>query len=329
MSSGPTSGRSTSTGRSSTTRSGRGVSAASTEGVPRGLPPGPDAPGDFRSPRGSLALRVLSGVVFVPLLVALARAGRGWFAGLILLFILLGLVEYLRLVRARGVRPSAPAAVLLGLAVGVLVWRFPTVGPVLGLTVALLVTGAVELLRREDSSPLLRIATAAFGIVYVAWLGAYLIALRELPRLTGDDYALGGRFVLFTFLATWGSDTAAYAVGHRFGRTPLLARVSPRKTLEGAAGGFAGAVLFALLGRAWFARFLSLPDAVLLGAIAGVLTPIGDLVESLLKRDAAAKDTARIIPGHGGVLDRFDGLLFTAPAFYYYLLFFVAGEAAR
>ena len=125
--------------------------------------------------------------------------------------------------------------------------------------------------------------------------------------------------MLLAFLLTWSCDTGAYTVGRLFGRTRPWARISPRKSLEGSAGGLASAVLAAFVARAWFAPFLSAWDAAALGLGVGVFAQVGDLVESMLKRDAGQGDSSDIIPGHGGILDRFDSLYFAAPLVFYYL----------
>jgi phosphatidate cytidylyltransferase len=122
----------------------------------------------------------------------------------------------------------------------------------------------------------------------------------------------------------WVCDTAAYLVGKRWGRRRLMPDVSPRKTAEGAWGGLVATIGAAFVARATFAPFLSAVDAALLGFLVGVFGQLGDLVESLLKRDVDTKNSSELIPGHGGVLDRFDSLLFAAPIVYYYLLFRVS-----
>jgi phosphatidate cytidylyltransferase len=123
----------------------------------------------------------------------------------------------------------------------------------------------------------------------------------------------------------WSCDTGGYFVGKFLGRRKLFPRVSPKKSVEGAIGGFAIALLAAFIGRAWFLQdsfgdpILSVGQTLALGAMVGVGSQLGDLVESLIKRDAHVKDTSDTIPGHGGVLDRFGSLLFSAPVTYYFL----------
>ena len=117
--------------------------------------------------------------------------------------------------------------------------------------------------------------------------------------------------------------SGAFFVGRWLGRRPLFPAVSPKKTIEGSIGGVGASILAGLAGGAWIVPSLGIRDSVLLGAMAGIVGPIGDLVESLLKRDFGVKDAGELIPGHGGVLDRFDSLFFVAPVVYYYLKYLV------
>jgi phosphatidate cytidylyltransferase len=189
----------------------------------------------------------------------------------------------------------------------------------------LLVTGLVMLvlalaLRRPNRERLVEsMAVTLFGLLYVGWLASHLVLLRELPWIAGVGYSSGWRFVLLAFFITWSCDTGAYTFGRIFGRTRPWSQISPRKSLEGSIGGLGTAILAAFIARAWFAPFLRVGDAALLGVGVGICGQVGDLVESLLKRDASHGDSSDIIPGHGGILDRFDSLYFAAPLVYYYL----------
>jgi len=275
----------------------------------------------------SLPARILSAVVFLPLLVLMA-----WTGGVVwLLFgtavVGLGLREFYSLLEAKGLSPhwkSGMLAVLL-LPVGVYL-RFRThrieewhVGGFFTILVGAVLLA--ELRRGAGKQAVANSAATLLGFLYIGWLGTHLVSLRELPHAVGRPYVEGFSFVMLTFALTWACDTAAYVVGKRFGRIKLMPDVSPGKSLEGCVAGFMAAIAVAAGAQAWFARYLSLPDAIALGALVGVFGQLGDLVESLLKRDADTKDSSRLIPGHGGVLDRFDSLLFTAPIVYYFLLF--------
>lgn len=273
--------------------------------------------------------RVASGVVFVPFLILISRAGGGWFLSLTNIILIVGLWEFYRLMEAKGVNPSKKIGIGATLALSTITYWF---GPAtqthyLGLFLAasVVVITIRELMREDLAFPIYDIATTAFGVMYVGWMLIHFILLREMPRELGLPYLAGSHFILYTFLMAWACDTGAYAVGLTLGRHRLLPRVSPKKSVEGAIGGFLAAIAAALAGRAWFVHdefgqpYLGVEHAVLLGVLVGTLGQLGDLVESLLKRDAAMKDSSDVIPGHGGILDRFDSLLFSAPVTYYFL----------
>jgi len=131
-----------------------------------------------------------------------------------------------------------------------------------------------------------------------------VVALRE---------GAGWQWVVLLFVVTWANDTLAYFTGRFLGKHPLAPRISPKKTWEGFWGGAAGSVVGALVVKALFLPRLSIPAAVLVGAGAAVLGPLGDLSESMLKRAAGVKDSGKLLPGHGGLLDRIDAVLLVAP----------------
>jgi phosphatidate cytidylyltransferase len=272
-----------------------------------------------------MLLRILSGVVFVPVLIFLSRLGGVWFLLLVLGILVLGGWEFYRMMERKGVNPSKKMGVFAILALAVLVYLTGT--KFLGLYLALLLFTILlrELFRSKMMFPIYDIATTFFGVLYVGWLMSHLVLLRELPHVLALDYQLGSHFVLYTFLIVWGCDTGAYCVGRPLGRHKLWPQVSPGKSVEGAIGGFAWAIGAALLGRVWFAKlpsgepFVSVPEALVLGVLLGIAGQLGDLVESLLKRDAHVKDASHTIPGHGGILDRFDSLMLSAPLSYYFL----------
>jgi phosphatidate cytidylyltransferase len=272
-----------------------------------------------KSASWALGLRIASGVLFVPLLILLARAGGVVFAAFVAFEVALGLLEFYRMMRGKGLHPYPLLGQLCGLGV---VWKclrpHQSQSDLL-LTGAVLVTLGLGLRRPDLKGRIEGMAVTLFGVLYVGWLSAHLVLLRELPWRAGVPYAGGAAFVLLAFFLTWSCDTGAYTVGRLFGRTRPWARISPRKSLEGSAGGLAAAVVAAFVARAWFAPFLSAWDAVALGLGVGVFAQVGDLVESMVKRDSALGDSSDLIPGHGGILDRFDSLYFAAPLVFYYL----------
>ena len=157
------------------------------------------------------------------------------------------------------------------------------------------------------------------GVLYVAWPLAHLISLRNL--LNGEN------LVFFILIVTWGVDTGAYYAGRLLGRHKLSPHISPGKTVEGAIGGVLSCVLAALFARWFFLPELSLNNTVFMGIVFGIISQIGDLSESMLKRSAGVKDSGHLLPAHGGILDRVDSVIFTVPVFYYYIIYFVPGIA--
>jgi phosphatidate cytidylyltransferase len=267
----------------------------------------------------SLTLRILSGAGFIPLLILLALVGNFAFWAFVALEVSLGLFEFYRMMAARGLRPYKRLGIGSGLALLWVCWHPNTPHVAFLITAVLLLVLGLELRRPEATRRVEDIAVTCFGVLYVGWLSAHLVLLRELPWRAGVPYADGARFVLLAFLLTWSCDTGAYTFGRLFGKTRPWASISPRKTVEGAIGGLVTATLAGLLARAWFAPFLDAGQALLLGAMVGLFAQVGDLVESLLKRDARHDDSSDLIPGHGGILDRFDSLYFGAPATFYFL----------
>lgn len=266
----------------------------------------------------ALGLRIASALAFVPLLVLLARAGGPWFLGFVAVQTVLGLREFYRLVRAKGLDPHPWLGSFAGLFVLWAAYRPHTSQLELIATGGLLLVLALGLRRPDDGRRIEGMAVTLFGVAYVAWLSAHLVMLRQLPWIAGTPYGEGAAYVLLAFLLCWGCDTGAYAFGRWFGRTRPWP-VSPRKSVEGAVGGLLAAVAAAFLARAWFAPFLGVWDAAALGVAVGIAAQVGDFVESLLKRDAARGDSSDLIPGHGGILDRFDSLYFGAPVVFYWL----------
>jgi phosphatidate cytidylyltransferase len=185
---------------------------------------------------------------------------------------------------------------------------FPAwVSPALSFAVVLLLSAFLFRRERLETIPP-RIATVALSWLYCGLLVSTVVGLRR----------IGVGWVILAFVVTWANDTFAYFAGHAFGRHRMLERISPKKTWEGFAGGAVGSVVGALVTR-WILpelEVLSVAEMVVLGAGGAVLGPLGDFCESLVKRAAGVKDSGRIIPGHGGLLDRIDALLFVAPWIY-------------
>lgn len=261
-------------------------------------------------------------LVGVPCLYAITLRGDVFFLLLVDLIILLGLSEFFRLMAAKGYRPSRLLGYLCAIAVSLHVFRG---GPALTLlvTAILLLIMIREIFRPQVEEALSNIAVTVFGIMYVGWLGSHFVMLRELPANLGLDPALGARLVFFAALVIWACDTVAYVVGILVGGRKLAPKISPAKTWSGAFGGLLGGALAGWICAQTFLPIITPLAGALLGLLSALLGQLGDLVESLLKRDAGLKDSARLLPGHGGVLDRVDSLLFSVPVLYYWFRFSV------
>jgi len=241
--------------------------------------------------------------------------GFGQEAGLLFLILLatgLGLVEFYRLTLPE----SLPSQRILGIGLGLLfplaafLGREGAVVAVLALVVLVLFL-LLMVTPGELAGATSRMAVMLLGNVYVGFLLSYIVLLRGRP--------MGLQWVLFLLVTVWAGDTCAYFSGTLVGRHRLWPRISPNKTLEGLLGGLAGSVAAAVLFRLFFLRCLALSDTVTLGSFILMIGQVGDFGESMIKRSARVKDSSHLIPGHGGVLDRLDSLLLSAPFLYYYV----------
>ena len=261
--------------------------------------------------------RILVGVMAIPLILLAAAKGGLLFLLFVDAVIAIGVVELFALERAKGMQPNRVLGVLgaLGLSWAFFFGQSDVVVLVLMGIVVMLFT--VELGRKEAGSALMNVGGTLLGVLYLGAMGGAMLLIRE--EAGGLSYSESGRVVMLLLMMLWAMDTAAYFVGRPFGRHKLFPRVSPKKSVEGAVGGSVGALLVAIVGAYTFTSFLPMGHHIALGVIVGIGGQVGDLAESLLKRDAGAKDSSTLLPGHGGVLDRFDSLFFAGPLAYGYL----------
>jgi phosphatidate cytidylyltransferase len=263
--------------------------------------------------------RIIASAIFIPCLIIIARRGGYYYLALINIMILIGLWEFYKMMEAKGLKPYKAMGIVSGLALSWYVFFQQGIYANLFLSVIFIGIMVLELARKEKGLAVYHISVTVFGVFYIGWLGSHLILLRELPHIKGLDYSLGFSFVIVTFALTWCYDTGAYFVGSWLGKRKLFPSISPGKTLEGAIGGVLCSLVGILVARETIAPYLTIVQAVGLAIGASVVGQLGDLSESMIKRDVKIKDSSRTIPGHGGVLDRFDSLLFTAPLIYYVL----------
>jgi len=262
--------------------------------------------------------RILTAIVGLPvLLFTIWTSSPYFFVALTAIAILLALNEFYALTLKSACKPQAILGSLAALAV---IYSFVYDRPVL--IVAILCTVSILSLAWRVSKPiemeqaLVSVAATLFGVVYVAVLASFLIGVRMLPDAATFSHAASKLLTMF-FAIVMMTDTGAYYI-RTFGRHALAARVSPGKTVEGAIGGLVTALLTGPVCKLTFFPEIPMSHAIALGAAIGLLGQIGDLAESLLKRGAGVKDSGNLLPGHGGMLDRIDSILFCAPLLFYY-----------
>ncbi len=265
--------------------------------------------------------RVISAVVFLPVFwVIVKKLGLVAYDALLIAAAMVALFELFRLAEARGHSCHRPIGVVVAL-LFLASFIIPGLRIEYPLVTALFIIPLSRLMRGGDWRPALGdIGAALFCATFIGVLFGYLLALRHLnfpPK--GEE--IGSDLVFLLFFVVWAADVGAFYVGSYLGRHPLAPQVSPKKTVEGALGGVAVALAAAFVARAWFMHDLSVVDCAVLGTLLGITGILGDLVESMLKRGAGVKDSASVVPGHGGVLDRVDSVLYAAPILYYYYLF--------
>jgi len=266
--------------------------------------------------------RIITAVILLPFLIAsiLVPWLKLLFVALAAAALVFALYEFYVLARKPDMKPDI-AAGFLGAAALFTIFYFAEPHreldfSMLQLTVLVLTAGVLiaATLRGAPFDKIIASAGATIlGVLYIVLLGGYLVAVRM-----GFEQELSAHLLSFFFLVLMGADTGAYYMGRAIGKHKLAPKISPGKTWEGVAGGMVAALALATAAHFWFFRELPLKWTLPLAAVMMILGVLGDLSESALKRGAGAKDAAKLLPGHGGVLDRLDSLLFNAPLIYYF-----------
>lgn len=265
---------------------------------------------------GSLTSRVLSAVVFLPIFVWIVRTGGIPFALLISAIVVLATIETYNLL-STATRPYLPFGIASAVALTAILTRAPGSLLLPFLTIFFLLLFLSLLMMRATATARIG-GEVVFALLYAAYLPAHMLMIRALPDAPAAGMESGAALLFLVFLATWGTDTGAYFTGRWIGQTPLAPVISPKKTVEGSVGGLVWAMLGGWLAHAWFLPELALTHCLIVSFGASILGQAGDLCESVLKRQAGVKDSATWIPGHGGVLDRFDAIFFATPFAYIY-----------
>lgn len=282
--------------------------------------------------------RIISGIVAIALALFATLLGGWYFTVAIAIVVFLGQQEYFNLVRARGIVPAAKTTIFVSQVLLIICTidgnLADAVLPIAGTCICF------YLLFQPKMATIADISASIMGLFYVGYLSSYWVRLRSLDSTLTSNLPFGGYWptawtdildprnftslpqgltaTVLTFFCIWASDIGAYIIGKFFGKT-RLSDISPKKTVEGAVFGVLASVSVALTG-AYYLNFPRFPfTGLALGLVIGIASLLGDLTESMLKRDAGVKDSGQLIPGHGGILDRTDSYIFTAPLVYYFV----------
>jgi phosphatidate cytidylyltransferase len=285
--------------------------------------------------------RIFSGIVALVLALGMIVVGGWYFTLGFCVIVYLGLLEYFQLVQAKGILPAAKITIAVSLLLLITATLSPTLTDALFPLAGTFI--CFYLLFQPKMATIADIAASILGLLYGGYLPSYWVRLRvgwtqasSLPldaTASVSNLPLNGYWptswdlsalpesltaTFLGFACIWAADIGAYFVGKYFGRT-RLSSISPKKTVEGAIFGLAGSVAVATAG-AWYLHWPSWQfSGIILGMLVGVASLLGDLTESLMKRDAGVKDSGQLIPGHGGILDRTDSYVFTGPLVYYFV----------
>ncbi len=272
-----------------------------------------------------LGRRLATAAVLLPLFVATIVVGRLLFLAAVIVLTAVGIVEFYGFARDKPYRARYVSGVALGVVIPVLLYWAPADPLAMGALMTAGVAGiaSAQMLDPGGDETIASVGFTLLGPLYAGFLFGHMILVREIAReMPGEPYWSGAVLLGVPLVLTWVNDTVAYFAGRRWGRRRLLERVSPGKSWAGAVVAFAATVIVSFVALPWVDQGLGLfgiVDALVVGALIGLAAPLGDLAESAFKRDAGMKDSSQLVPGHGGVLDRFDSALFSVPVFYHYL----------
>lgn len=280
--------------------------------------------------------RILTAAIAVPILYVIFRIGGLIYLLFFLVVILAGQLEYRKLLESRNI----PSHRITGIVLSMLLALSSYLGYIyftLFFTFSVVLVITLELRNVGEGGSIPRAGATLFGIIYLGWLLSHAILLRniddwEAVKTFSRDYQglgdTGFFYIFFTVACTFLNDTGAYFTGLKLGRHKLAPSISPGKTVEGTIGGIAACILTGLVVNYGFGSPLSSDWTVLFSLIISIAAIFGDLAESAIKRGAGLKDSGAIVPGHGGVLDRFDSLIFVFPVSYYFLLIYYKLQGA-
>jgi len=263
------------------------------------------------------AIRIIVSAIAIPTIVFVSYLGNYYFFVFVLAIGIISYYEFWLFARNKEI----DANLFLGiLSVSLLITNnFRNFIDFYALLVSVVLILTVVELFRNRGSAIINLGTTLIGILYIGLFSSALVSLREYYQM---EYDRGGLLILSIFFSIWICDSAAFFIGTSIGKHKMIPSVSPKKSWEGAIFGLLFSVSAMISSKVVFLHFISWKDVILIGLIVGIVGQTGDLIESLFKRDAGVKDSSDYIPGHGGVFDRFDSLLYTAPAVFLYIRYF-------
>ncbi len=272
-------------------------------------------------------MRIVTGVIFSIIALLCLFMGGLPILGFLLVVIFLGSIEYVKILRTKGFHPSLSLILLTDLAFAILIFfrRFDLLPSIISLAI---MASFLMVLFMGRQPYIVNVATTVLGFLYCGWLPCHLLLIRQISADRINAFQIGTNeglwLVIFVFLIVVATDIGGYYFGSKFGKHKLSPVISPKKTVEGALGATIMALIVASFGV--FYTKLTLLHALVAGLLITISSQLGDLSESLVKRDAGVKDSSNILPGHGGILDRTDGYLFALPVAYYYFVNFACGH---
>ena len=260
-----------------------------------------------------LYLRVLSALVGIPLMLSAVYLGGPWYAVLLLIIVNLGIFEYGSMLKGKGYNISLIAG-FFGVTLYIVTIYMNQLEYLYPLTIFFFLLYFINSLFHMDKQSIKEGAVALWGIIYLGGLGGYMLLLRMLPD--------GALYTFIMLAGVWIHDTAAYFVGVKWGIRKFAPLISPNISVEGSIAGILTTIVIIFSAVILFPDLMPINpgEAIFLALGIAVFAQLGDLLESALKRQLAVKDSGSIIPGHGGILDRFDSLLLTAPFVYYFFI---------
>ncbi len=271
----------------------------------------------------NLSKRIIAALFGIPLIIILSIAGKIPF---ILFALFIGIVSFFEFSKMLKQRRYYPNLQIGFIAITVIIlnayFQFAEFEKLCLIIIPILLFS--EMFRKKESA-IADIGVTLIGIFYIGLFSASLIKIREFYSDSFFLYDQGGYLIVAMFASIWVCDSAAYFIGSAFGKHKILTRISPKKSWEGGIAGLLFSVLTMIVFKHLFLELITIQDAVIMGLIIGLFGQAGDFVESMIKRDANVKDSSSLIPGHGGIFDRFDSVIFSSPLIYLYLSFFGSG----